>query len=209
MEPEEMSSHGTSRVFLLSILSLFVITIAIVGIVVFARNRVREARNYARSERLQEVTKSSTVTTGTLGLAPKGSATSYRAGQTVTLFVYADSKEQEITGYDAVLRFDPKKIRFESVKSVLDGMEIYETEDQLENGMSELIVTGIQGLGTSKPFVFNNTALVEVTFTVLDAGPISVDLMYEPGSQRESNLITTHNQDIVSSVMGTTLNETQ
>lgn len=204
-----MSSQGTSRVFLLSVLSVIVITVAIVGIVIFARNRVREAKNYSKSERLQEKKAApvSEVVTGSLGLSPKGTATTYKAGDTVSLFVYADSKGQEITGYDAVLRYDSKRVRFESVKSVLEGMDIYETEDELDTGMSELIVTGIQSLSVTQPFVFTNTALAEVTFTVLQSGPTTIQLVYEPGSQRESNLITTHNEDIVSSVMGMTLNE--
>jgi hypothetical protein len=210
MEPEELSSHGSPRVLILSIVSLIVIVIAIGWIVMFARNRVREARNYAKSERLQdEVSNQNQTVTGVLGLSLKGTNTTYRAGQTVTLFVYADSKQSEITGYDAVLSYDTKKVRFESVKSVLDGMDIYETEDVMEDGTAELIITGIQSLSAPKPFVFNNTALAEVTFVVLDSGPIDVSLVYEPGSQRESNLVTTHNQDILSSVVGARLNETR
>ena len=180
-----------------------VIVVVIVAIIGFARNRVQQARHAVTSG--SEQTQEQYVITGRIGLSPKGTHTSYKKGQTVTLFVYADSQEQEITGYDAVLRYDTNKIRFESVTSVLEGMDIYETEDAIGADTRELIVTGIQSMSQGEPFVFNNTALAEVTFTVLESGPVDISLVYEPGSQRESNLITSRNQDILSTVIGTTL----
>jgi Cohesin domain len=208
MEPEELSSHGTSRVLVLSVVSLVVITVAIIGIVIFARNRVKEARDLSRSNTLQEeVKKQEETVTGRIGLSIKGTALRFSAGQTVTLFVYADSQKQEIMGYDAVLRYDTKQLRFENVKSIFEGISIYETEDSVAENTSELILTGIPSSSSQGPFVFHNTALAEVTFTVLDSSPITIDVAYEPGSSRESNLMTPQNQDIVSSVLGVTLNE--
>lgn len=204
MEPEELPKQGASKLMLLSVGSLIVITVAIIAIVLFARDRVEEARDVARSNALQEETEQ-TVVTGRIGLLPKGDASQIRRGETVTMFVYADSQEQEITGYDAVLRYDPAQLEFDSVISVLEGMDIYETEEALESGQNELIITGIQSLSQSEPFVFNNTALAEVTFNVLQSGEADIEIVYEPGSHRESNLITPRNQDILSTVVGATL----
>lgn len=203
MEPEELPSQKSSRVVLLSIGSLVIISIIIVVIIGFARNRVQKAR-HAIAPRIEQTQEQDTIT-GRIGLSPKGSSVQYRKGQTVTIFVYADSQEQEITGYDAVLRYDTTQVKFENVKSVLEGMDVYETEDAVSEEASELIITGIQSISQSEPFVFNNTALAEVTFTTLANGPIDIDVVYEPGSQRESNLITSRNQDILSTVTGITL----
>lgn len=207
MEPEEMAPHTTSRVLVLSVVSLIVISVAIIGIVVFARNRVKEARDLSRSKTLQkEEKKMDEAITGRIGLSVKGTTTRFTAGQTATFFIYADSKGQAITGYDAVLRYNTKQVRFESVNSVFDGLDIYETEDSVSKDVSELIVTGIQSISAPDPFVLSNTALAEVTFTVLQSAPISIDVVYEPGSERESNLMTAKNQDILSAVIGAKLN---
>ena len=203
MEPEEQPVQSTSKVVFLGIGSVIIIIVLIVLIVSFARNRVQRARHMVSTG--AEQSQLTDEITGRIGLSVKGSKDTFRRGDTVTLFVYADSQGQEITGYDAVLKYDPTQVTFVSVKSVIDGMDIYETEDELEDGTSELIITGIQSLSQGDPFVFDNTALAEVTFTMADRGPLDIDVVYEPGSQRESNLITSSNQDILSTVVGATL----
>ena len=205
MEPEEQPQNRKERVMILSIGSLALIVVAVVAIIIFARGRVDKARTTIQPTGGRTGDQKESIISGKVGLAPKGDATSFRKGQSVTLFVYADSRGQEITGYDVVLRYDTTKVRFESVKSVLEGMDIYETEGEVAPNTSELIVTGVQSLDQNDPFMLSQTALAEVTFTVLDRGPVEIDLVYEPGSQRESNLITSRNQDILSTVVGTTL----
>jgi len=210
MEPEEQSPHQTSRIVILSFVSIILIIVAVSSIVSFARRRILIKKTTPMMIEKQKdvaiVPTQAQKVTGRVGLMTKGTQTTFRRGQVVTLYVYADSKGQEITGFDAVLRYNPAKARFESVKSILDGMDVYETEDSVAPDASELIITGIQGLGTHSPFMFQNTALAEVSFTMLSGGKIPVDVVYEPGSQRETNLITTHNEDIVSTVVGITLN---
>lgn len=205
MEPEEQSPHQTSRVFVLVGLSIIILVVAVLSIISFARRRVLIQRTTPMNiEKEKDVVVTPTPVaslTGRVGVRVKGTQTTFRRGQQVTLFVYADSQSQPITGFDAVLRYNQTKLRFESVKSVLDGLEVYETEEEVAKDATELIVTGIQSLRIREPFVLNNTALVEVTFTVLGSGTIPVELVYEPGSERETNLITTLNQDIVNSVV--------
>lgn len=209
MEPEEQSPHQTSRIVILVTVSIILIVVAVFSIVSFARRRILIKKTtpmaIVKENDVSSAPSQAQKLTGRVGVMIKGTQATFRRGQVVTLYVYADSQAQEITGFDAVLRYNPKKIRFESVKSILEGMDVYETEDTVADDASELIITGIQGLGTQSPFVLNNTALAEVSFTVLAGGEIPIEVVYEPGSQRETNLITTHNEDIVSNVVGLTL----
>lgn len=207
MEPEEQSPHQTSRIFALVGISIVILVVAVMSIISFARRRVLIQRTTPmKIEEKKDVAVSPSITpalAGRVGVKVKGSQSTVRRGQNVTVFVYADSQGQQVTGFDAVLRYNHNKLRFESVKSVLDGLEVYETEEEIAADSTELIVTGIQSLRLREPFVLSNTALVEVTFTVLGSGTIPIELAYEPGSERETNLITTLNEDIVNSVVNT------
>ncbi len=198
---------GKNRVVMLSIISLVVIVVVVGLIVMFAKDRVQIARQNDTQVPQETGEQVQSTISGRLGLSTKGSTTEFRQGQQVTLFVYANSNAQEIIGYDAVIRYNTDEVEFESVKSVLDGMEVFESVQPVGETQSELIVTGIQSLNQETPFVLDDTALAEVTFTVLTSGPVDLELMFEPGSNQESNLRTASNQDILSTVTGTTLNE--
>lgn len=197
--------QSTNKIPLLTAGSIIVVAIIITGVVLFARERVAENKNGNGIQVQDEQQVAKDTVTGSIGLSQKGNQSSYRRNQQVTFFVYADSRSQEVTGYDAVLRYNPEELRFESVKTVIEDIDILETVEPVDDTTEEVYITGVQSLSRKEPFMFENTALAEVTFTVLSGDEISVDVVYEPGSRVDSNLLTSSNQDIISDVVGATV----
>lgn len=197
--------QSTNKIPLLTAGSIIVVAIIITGVVLFARERVAENKNGNGIQVQDEQQVAKDTVTGSIGLSQKGNQSSYRRNQQVTFFVYADSRSQEVTGYDAVLRYNPEELRFESVKTVIEDIDILETVEPVNETNEEVYITGVQSLSRKDPFVFENTALAEVTFTVLSGDEVNVDVVYEPGSRVDSNLLTANNQDIISDVVGTTI----
>src|SRR3989338_1851 len=191
-------------------LALFLLIIGIILIGFIAFNRSIFVRNLkpASPETQKSANTIDAATsrlTGMIGLTTKGGQTTFSKGQKVTLFVYADSKGQDITGYDAVVRYDHTYLAFEEVKSLPEGIDIYETNDEMSSNFSDLIVTGVKSLNHEDPFIFDNTAVAEITFTALERGEVNLSLVYEPGSSSDSNLIDNKNLDILNDIVGTTL----
>lgn len=143
--------------------------------------------------------------TGKMGLSIKGGNADVSVDDEVTLFVYADSYESEVTAYDLVIHYDPTLLVMNEVVPLIEGLDIYETQEELENGDMELIVTGVKSLSQTDSFMFANTALAEVSFTPIAAGTAEVNVAYERGSNRDSNLFDGTTQDILTSVEGVTL----
>lgn len=197
--------QSTNKIPLLTAGSIIVVAIIITGVVLFARERVAENKNGNGIQVQDEQQVAKDTVTGSIGLSQKGNQSSYRRNQQVTFFVYADSRSQEVTGYDAVLRYNPEELRFESVKTVIEDIDILETVEPVDDTTEEVYITGVQSLSRKEPFMFENTALAEVTFTVLSGDEVKVDVVYEPGSRIDSNLLTASNQDIISDVVGTTI----
>ncbi|OGK61921.1 hypothetical protein A3I56_00555 [Candidatus Roizmanbacteria bacterium RIFCSPLOWO2_02_FULL_43_10] len=203
MELEDVP-NTKGRVLSLGVASLIAITVVLAGIVFFAKSRVDQSRKPVSiptpSASGSNITPRESLLNGKLGLALKGSTGSYKKGDSVIVFVYGDAKDVKTTGYDALLRYDPQKLRYERLSSSLDGMDVFETDALVSDGMRELLITGVRSTARKEPFLLVNTALVEVTFTVLGSGPTRIALGYEPGSSKDSNMMNDQNQDVLGSV---------
>lgn len=193
-----------------STLSLLGVVIVVGGIMYIARGKLPEKYKIKETNLLRRIIDEPKPTpakiTGTMATTPKGSKTMYRKGDVVTMLISADSKGDRITGYDAVLRYDPTMLQFDKVASLVEGLDLYQTEVASEvQGKTDLVVTGIQSISQKEPFLFNNTPLVEVTFMVKKKGTALIDMVFAPGHTTESNLMNAQTQDILSSAQGTTL----
>jgi len=143
--------------------------------------------------------------TGILNLTIKTVKPVYQKGDLVTIAVMADSKGDHITGYDAVVRYDPTLMKVDKVTSLVEGMDLYQTDTPEEKPVyNDLIITGIQGLGQKDPFLFTGTPIAEVTFRLLKSGSAMVDLVFMPNHTADSNLMNTQTQDVLSGVQGVT-----
>jgi len=188
-----------------SVVTLLIALILVVVIALFARGQLKLNGQGLTAKQQEIATVSPTVVTGLLGLSQKGGDKPVVRGQDVTLFVYADSQNQDITGYDAVLRYDNTQLEFKTVTSLIEGVDLYQTNDVAEGNLYDLVITGVKSLTYQGQFLFNRTAVAEVTFRPLKSGEAKIAFMYEPGSNSDSNLIDGKNMDILSSVADLTL----
>ncbi len=208
MDPEDIP-HQQNRVLGLSIASVIAIVLVLVGVMLFAQNRVHVSRQTV-TPKMEDTVADSTKPrmssiNGRMGMTVKGAATSFKKGDTITLFVYADAPESMIDGYDAVIHYNPAQLTFDSVSSTLEEMDVHSTDNELEPSSRELVITGIRSTKRKEPFTFNNTGLVEISFIAQQAGDALVDIIFEPGSATDSNIIDNKNQDILNNADGITV----
>lgn len=208
MDPEDIP-HQQNRVLGLSIASVIAIVLVLVGVMLFAQNRVHVSRQTVipKKDDTKADSKAPRMSSinGRMGMTVKGAATSFKKGDTITLFIYADAPESLIDGYDAVVNYDSARLTFDSVSSTLEDMEVHSTDNELDSEQRELVITGIRSSKRKEPFLFNNTGLVEVSFVAEQAGDALVDLIFEPGSATDSNIIDNKNQDILNNAEGITV----
>ena len=192
-----------NRVLGLSIASVIAIVLVLLGVVLFAQNRIHVSQQKP-DQKAAAISPRMTTINGRLGLTIKGAARSFRQGDKVTLFVYADAQNNQITGYDAVIHYNPRGLTYENLSSSLEGMEVHATDNEIDETTRELVITGIRSTSRKDPFIFSNTALVEINFMAQQSGEGTVDLMFEPGSSTDSNIMNIHNQDILGATEGVT-----
>lgn len=195
---------------LTGILSIVGIVVVIGGIMFVAQRKLPE--KYVNQEKnlvnrfIEPAKPTEAPLTGVMSMAATTPKPSYRRGDLVTITVTADSKGDHITGYDAVLRYDPTLVKVDKVTSLVEGMDLYQTSTPSEVAeLQDLVVTGIQSISQEEPYVFSQTPIAEVTFSMIKAGTASIDMVFTPNHTADSNLMNTQTQDILSNVQGMTL----
>lgn len=183
------------------LVALGIIVLVVAFIVGLAKSRI--SNNTVQKTETTDAMKE--PETGLLGLSTQGGKTSYKKGDEITVLAYANSHSSKVTGYDIVIHYDPNLISFNDVKSMQNGVDLLDTDLELDNGMHELIVTGVQSLSQKESFVFDGTQIAELTFTAIGTGTFDMKPIYEKGSNRESNLLDDSTNEILSGVEGVTL----
>lgn len=106
------------------------------------------------------------------------SETEPTVGQPTKVTVRASSDGKDVVGYDVILPLSPTEIKDVSVKSLVPDFQIFTNENE-----DYLAVTGIKGLTSKNVNVLSETPLIEITFTPLKAGTLSVFLFEEKGRE--------------------------
>jgi hypothetical protein len=199
-----------NKMMLTGILSIVGIVLVVGGIMYVAQRKLPEKYKTQEKNLLNTIVHNAEPTqaplTGVMNMNVKSAKEAYKKGDLVTLTVSADSKNDHIAGYDVVLRYDPTLLKVDKVTSLVEGMDLYQASTPAEvPGLQDLVVTGIQSISQKDPYVFANTPIAEVTFSVLKVGTANVDIVFTPNHTADSNLMNTQTQDILSNVEGLTL----
>lgn len=149
--------------------------------------------------------------TQTITFAPKekgsmtvhSSQSTVHSGESITISVSASSDGKPVVGYDVVLTYDEKLVRYVSAKSLVSDFELL--PGKATPGRVPLTV--IKSLSSQTPTVLTNTPVIQAEFTTLANGAAFFNLEFTPGSTTDSNLITEDaaSRDILGSVQGTTV----
>lgn len=141
---------------------------------------------------------------GSLIVKTQEASTAYKAGQPVTVQVYADSADEEITGYDLVLQFDQKIVKYTANRAQFADFQSFVAQKE---GM--VTITAVKKINATTPSVFKNSLIHEFTFQAVSPGNTSVTFDYVPGSKKDSNLINTKSEDILGKVTAVPLSVVQ
>lgn len=128
--------------------------------------------------------------------APK----TYKVNDTITFTVVGDSGGQQVRGYDAVFKYDPRKVSFVSEKNLYSP---FAYRKRIRGDW--VIVTGIQPQTSAKKTIFSKTPLMSVSFKAIAPGTAYFPLSYVPDSFNDSNLIDTNSNDMLSKGEGITI----
>lgn len=177
------------------LLTLLIVLLLVAGGWYVYSNRL--SKSFPVSKTVQTVTPTSVVTkpTGPYMTLERNKEI-YSEGEEVIVKVYANSKQIPITGYDAVITYDPQLVTYEDAKTVTDAFSLYTQPDK--NGATSL--TGMRPLNDSPTAV--DQVVAEVRYKVKKSGKIAFALKYTPGSTADSNLIDTSSKDVLTAVTG-------
>lgn len=137
---------------------------------------------------------------GKIYLKTKDGKNIYTTSEQINLVVYASSDEKSITGYDIVINYDPKKVKFISNNNLLSNFQIFPYD-----GKGKVMLTGIKKISSNVSSSFADTILGEIVFQPLASGNISFLPEFIPGSKKDSNLIDSENKEVLGKVEGVSI----
>lgn len=138
---------------------------------------------------------------GSLTLKAKSNETFVSQKKPLTLYVYADSDNQPITGYDVILNYDSSLVNFINHKNLQPDFQIFTKKEK-----DRLVITGIKNLNSATPTVFADSSLIELTFQPQKTGQVNFSIEYTPDSKKDSNLITDKTAEVLGKVEGIKFN---
>lgn len=118
----------------------------------------------------------------------------YRVGNTVKVLIKADSKGEDVQGYDVVLLYSGKA-KFLEVKNLLPDFEMYVSDDR-----QKVSVTSPKKLTGTSTNVFKSTDVLEFSFKLNEPGVTSFTIESKKGSRDESNMFGIQNIDLLGAV---------
>jgi hypothetical protein len=137
---------------------------------------------------------------GSLTLTVAEASASATVGFPVTVMVIGDSNGKSVTGYDAVVTYDPTKVEYRNHTGLLPEFQLF-TEKQ----SNKVLVSAVKALDATETSVFTRTEMVELVFVPLKAGKMELGLEFIPTSTRDSNIIDSTNKDVLGDVHGVTI----
>ncbi len=190
MEPQPPVTSSNNKLFIYGALLIGVVALAFI----LLQSGVFTGKNKNLLPGVP-VAPTAAVGKGSLILKTQEASVSYTIGQPITVQVYGDSADEEITGYDLVLQFDPKIVKYTANKAQFADFQSFVA--QKEGAVS---ITAVKKLNAITPSVFKNSLVHEFTFQAVAPGNTSITFDYVPGSKKESNLMNTKSEDILGSM---------
>ena len=118
------------------------------------------------------------VQKGSVSLATKDDATRVAVGVPLTLYLVATSENEDIVGYDALLKYDKDAFSLVSVSSLLPEFEIFKTD-----GPDHLTVTATQPPKQNTRTLLDNTKILQYVFTPKEKGNYTFTLLGAAGRE--------------------------
>jgi hypothetical protein len=128
----------------------------------------------------------------------------YKVNDTITFTVVGDSEKQQLRGYDAVFKFDRRKVSFVNEKN------LYPSFDYRRRIRGDwVIITSTESLSSAKKTIFSKTPLMRVSFKAVAPGIAYFPMSFIPDSFSDSNLIGIDSNDMLTKADGIIVQITQ
>lgn len=138
------------------------------------------------------------IYTGILETKLNSQKTFFSKNEIIPIDIYGFSQNKNITGFDIVIKYDPKKIKYLSSKGILDNFVYVVKEDKK---IGNLKITAFKKIDdTTSSAKLDETKLISLDFSGLVSGKHSLSMEYKKGESSDSNLITENNLDILGTV---------
>lgn len=125
----------------------------------------------------------------------------YKKNEPVMLLLYADSKKQQISGFDVSLVFNSAAYKFVKQIKLQPDFDITVSEVSIDTVQTRLLITGTVPPQKTVLPVLTNTSLLALTFVPRPNAPaMPFVIEYKKGSLKESNLIDIHSNDILEGI---------
>ncbi|MFQ5452029.1 MAG: hypothetical protein ACE5DQ_00525 [Candidatus Paceibacterota bacterium] len=122
------------------------------------------------------------------------------AGREVSVIATIDSGGEAVTGFDAMIHYDHSALKIQEVHGSLPGFDYFDTDEQIGPSTSELIITAIRSLDNEEKVILADQEVVKIVVTPLKReGETTLDLVFEAGNRRFSQVINIDSQNILGS----------
>ena len=172
--------------YYLSVLAfvLAVLVVAVVGVKLLSK------KYYPVSTIVPTAIPTAKLVRGTLSLQLKSSVVDQSKEFEVEL--YGDSKGVYITGYDAVISYDPSILEYVTTQSQQSLFTVY-----TKSLGGKLAITGIKSPQYTQPTSFQNAPLATIRFLPKKIGECGLELLFTQHSNKQSTLITSSSENIL------------
>lgn len=158
--------------------------------------------NYSSSY-YQKPNKSSQKTTGnTVFVKQKGyfellsEKTEYKLGEKITIKVIADSNKKTVSGYDLIINYDSKKVKYITNRSLEKTFQNIVRSDK-----DKLVIMGYKPpTEIKKNIVFEKSAILELDFASIKNDKSSFTIDMKNGATNESNIVDEQSVDLLGEV---------
>lgn len=119
-----------------------------------------------------------------LWIKPQHDARMFAAGESIQLIIYADSKGQEVSGYDVLLPLDVDT-EFVGAKDLDSGLEV-----KAHLNKDSVLISGITSLDNpGKGIVMQGQPLALLTFKRTKVGQVEFTPVFRAGETYDSNIV--------------------
>lgn len=202
---EKQNYHPYLKTILI-ILTLTLIVITGSLIITTLQSTNKESRNSINNQttnnkKSKKEQTSTTITTapqskGIISLKTENNRETFNKGETINLYVYADSVNQPVVGYDVVLNYDSNLTEFVEHKNFLSDFQVF-----IKKEKKQLFITGIKNITSNTKSIFSEIPIISLIFKAKSKGKTAFSLEFKPNQKNESNLINEKSEDLLGKVI--------
>ncbi len=146
-----------------------------------------------------EATPTVSVEAGRMQLQLDANTPSYTLGESIPVYIAANSAGKSIAGFDIVVSFNPELVGYETY-----NVSLPEFQSTVREQGNTISIVAFKKLSETGERILQDTKLATLTFKPKKPGVARFEIQFSPGSTKDSNLMTDEQgaKDILGTVKG-------